>query len=99
MFYRTIATTVSDTINITDKAFKTLSTTIIDTLNISDNASRLVKYTRTAIDRIGTSEVFKHCKNGIELIWSRLINKPTTTYNKEDKPTTNWDNPDKPNRC
>lgn len=99
MCYRTIATTVSDTINVADKAFKTLSTTITDTLNISDNASRLLNIGRSAIDRIGTSEKFKHCKNGIELIWSRLTHKPTTNYNKEDKPTTSWNNPDKPNRC
>lgn len=99
MCYRTIANTVTDTINITDKAFKTIKTTIIDTLNISDNASKIATFYRSAIDRIGTSETFKHCKNGIELIWSRLTHKPTTNYNKTNKPTTSWDNPDKPNRC
>jgi uncharacterized protein (TIGR02145 family) len=99
MCYRTIANTVSDTLELIDKAFKTISTTVSDTLNISDNASRLLTIGRSAIDRIGASETFKHCKNGIELIWNRLTNKPTTTYNKTNKPTTNWNNPDKPNRC
>lgn len=98
-FKKSLSRVFTDSLELTDKAFKTIKTTIIDTLNISDNASRLLTIGRTAIDRVGTSETFKHCKNGIEIIWSNLTNKPTTNYNKTNKPTTSWDNPDKPNRC
>lgn len=98
-FKKSLSRIVNDTLEITDKAFKTIKTTVIDTININGNASKIATFYRSAIDRIGTSETFKHCKNGIELIWSNLTNKPITNYNKENKPTTNWDNPDKPNRC
>lgn len=98
-FKKSLSRIIKDTLEITDKAFKTIKTTVIDTINISDTASKIATFYRSAIDRIGASEKFKHCKNGIELIWSRLTNKPTTNYNKENKPTTSWDNPDKPNRC